>query len=195
MKKEEAGANQSTSSGVVQDVESTLTSLSSSIDQSSITMFPIKSNSSGLIPWSQLNCHSDNNTSFHHLLSNCGFEDGRLEPWVTNDEEDSTAIWSIVQAPLNDGVFSGRYSAYTYATTIPGNSTLSTTISTISGSNYMLSFYIKSEGVPMEVTLHFGGMRVLSVINTTSYGDFFTVSIFVFVFWWYSVMVFTVVVQ
>jgi len=112
---------------------------------------------------------------------------------VTNDgEDDSTAIWSIVQAPLNDGVFSGRYSAYTNATSIPGNSTLSTTISTISGSNYMLSFYMKSEGVQMEVTLHFGGMRVLSVINTTNYGDLFTVSIFVIVFWWYSVMVFTV---
>jgi len=156
-------------------------------------MFPINNNSSGLIPWSQLNCYSDNYTSFHNLLSNCGFEDGHLEPWVTNDEvDDSTAIWSIVQAPLNDGVFSGRYSAYTYATMIPGNSTLSTTISTISGSNYMLSFYMKSEGVRMEVTLHFGGMRVLSVINTTSYGDLFTVSIFVMVFWWYSVMVFTV---
>ena len=174
---------------------SSSSSSSSSLDQSSITMFPIKSNSSGLIPWSQINCHSDNYTSFHNLLSNCGFEDGRLEPWVTNDEVDSTAIWSIVQAPLNDCVNSGRYSAYTHATSVPGNNSLSATISTISGSNYMLSFYMKSEGVSMEVTLHFGGMRVLSVINTTSYGDFFTVSIFVSVFWWYSVMVLTVVVQ
>jgi hypothetical protein len=190
--------NQSISSGVVQDVESTLTSSpssssssssSSSLDQSSTTRFPIKSNnSSGLIPWSQLNCHySDNNTSFHNLISNCGFEEGRLEPWVTNDEVDSTSIWSIVQASLNDGVHSGQYSAYTHATSVPDNntlsttiSTLSTTISTISGSNYILSFYMKSESVPMEVTLHFGGMRVLSVIDTTSYGDLFTVSIFVF---------------
>jgi len=96
---------------------------------------------------------------YGNLISNCGFESGSLSPWIH-----TTPSFAYSWAASNNAPYLGSWDATTGAIVV--GDTLATTVPTVPGANYVVSFNFRNTGTPNQTWLSFGGVRVLTLVNS-----------------------------
>jgi len=99
---------------------------------------------------------------YGNLISNCGFENGLLSPWVGTPSFLARGV-SQDWATSTVSPYLGNYCITTGANLVGDYFT--TTIQTVPGANYVVSFNFRNVGTPNQVWLNFGTTRVLTLVD------------------------------
>jgi hypothetical protein len=106
-----------------------------------------------------------------NLVQNPGFETGDFTFWTANSTSDSP--WFVTAFGPTIGGFSAS-TGCTGDTCINGTSaqqaSLSQTITTVSGQNYVLGFFFQTQGTPNELKVLFGNTVAFDLVDTPGTG-------------------------
>lgn len=96
---------------------------------------------------------------YGNLIANCGFENGVLSPWVH-----TTPSFQHSWAISTNSPYLGNYVATTGAIVV--GDTLVTVVPTVPNAKYVVSFNFRNTGTPNQTWLTFGGVRILSLVDS-----------------------------
>jgi hypothetical protein len=99
------------------------------------------------------------NLYYGNLIANCGFENGVLSPWVH-----TTPSFQHSWAISTNSPYLGNYVATTGAIVV--GDTLVTVVPTVPNAKYVVSFNFRNTGTPNQTWLTFGGVRILSLVDS-----------------------------
>jgi len=101
-----------------------------------------------------------------NLVTNCGFETGDFTGWTVNDASGNT----FVAASGFDGISANSGTEYAALGAVGADGTVSQTLNTVAGQNYVLSFFLASDGaLPNDFSVNFGGNLIAAGVSLPAF--------------------------